>query len=121
MDATTAPGEVRNGAATSEHTLGYEGWRVATGAAIGMLVSFASVLVYTFGIFLKPIAETFHWNRESVSGAFGIAAMTAAVCAPLTGMLLDRFGPRRVIVPALIVFGGTFASQSLLTPHLWHY
>jgi MFS family permease len=86
-----------------------------------MLVSFASVLVYTFGIFLKPIAETFSWNRESVSGAFGIAAMTAAVCAPITGMLLDRFGPRRVIVPAIVVFGGAFASLSVLTGHLWHY
>jgi MFS family permease len=107
--------------ATSEHALGYEGWRVAAAAALGMLVSFASVLVYTFGIFLKPIAETFAWNRESVSGAFGIAAMTAAVCAPITGMLLDRFGPRRVIVPALVVFGGTFASLSVLTGHLWHY
>ncbi len=85
-----------------------------------MLVSFASVLVYTFGIFLKPISETFAWNRESVSGAFGIAAMTAAVCAPLTGMLLDRFGPRRVILPAIVIFGAAFASISLLTPHLWH-
>ena len=116
----TAPADLRPGA-TSEGALGYEGWRVAAASALGMLVSFASVLVYTFGIFLKPIAETFHWDRESVSGAFGIAAMTAAVCAPITGMLLDRFGPRRVIVPAVIVFGGTFASLSLLTPHLWHY
>src|SRR3982750_382699 len=105
----------------TERTLDYEGWRVAAASAVGMLVSFASVLVYTFGIFLKPISETFHWNRESVSAAFGIAAMTAAVCAPITGMLLDRFGPRRVIVPAIIVFGGTFASLSLLTAHLWHY
>src|SRR5215510_6954019 len=84
------------GSAVSEQSPGYEGWRVAAASALGMLVSFASVLVYTFGIFLKPIAETFHWDRESVSGAFGIAAMTAAVCAPITGMLLDRFGPRRV-------------------------
>jgi MFS family permease len=103
-----------------EGSPGYEGWRVAAASALGMLVSFASVLVYTFGIFLKPIAETFHWNRESVSGAFGIAAMTAAVCAPLTGMLLDRFGPRGVIPPAIVVFGAAFASISLLTPHLWH-
>jgi predicted MFS family arabinose efflux permease len=105
----------------NEHSPVYEGWRVAAASALGMLVSFASVLVYTFGIFLKPIAETFHWNRESVSGAFGIAAMTAAVCAPITGMLLDRVGPRRVLVPALIVFGGAFASLSVLTGHLWHY
>jgi MFS family permease len=107
--------------APTERTFAYEGWRVAAASALGMLVSFASVLVYTFGIFLKPISETFHWNRESVSAAFGIAAMTAAVCAPITGLLLDRFGPRRVIVPAVVVFGGTFASLSLLTAHLWHY
>jgi MFS family permease len=117
----TAPPSLATGTAPSERALAYEGWRVAGASALGMLVSFASVLVYTFGIFLKPIAETFHWDRESVSGAFGIAAMTAAVCAPITGMLLDRFGPRRVIVPAIIVFGSAFASLSLLTPHLWHY
>ena len=107
-------------AALDEHSIRYEGWGVAAAAALGMFVSFASVLVYTFGIFLKPIAETFAWSRESVSAAFGFAAMTAAVCAPITGMLLNRFGPRRVIVPSLIVFGGAYASLSLLTPHLAH-
>src|SRR5690349_10906206 len=104
-----------------EGAAGYEGWPVAAASALGMLVSFASVLVYTFGIFLKPISETFHWNRESVSAAFGFAAMTAAVCAPITGMLLDRFGPRMVIVPAIVVFGSAFASLSLLTNSLVHY
>jgi MFS family permease len=99
----------------------YEGWRVAAASALGMLVSFASVLVYTFGIFLKPISETFLWNRESVSAAFGFAAMTAALCAPITGLLLDRFGPRKVIVPAIVVFGCAFASLSLLTASLVHY
>lgn len=104
-----------------ENNSGYPGWRVAAASALGMLVSFASVLVYTFGIFLKPISETFHWNREAVSAAFGFAAMTAALCAPITGMLLDRFGPRKVIVPAIVVFGSAFASLSLLTPSLVHY
>jgi MFS family permease len=106
--------------AIDEQSLAYEGWRVASAAALGMFVSFASVLVYTFGIFLKPIAETFTWSRESVSAAFGFAAMTAAVCAPLTGMLLDRFGPRRVIVPSLLIFGSAYASLAVLTPNLWH-
>jgi MFS family permease len=120
MPHVAVPGIGPISPALDEHSLGYEGWRVATASALGMLVSFASVLAYTFGIFLKPIAETFQWSRESVSAAFGIAAMTAAVCAPLTGMLLDRFGPRGVIAPAIVVFGAAFASISLLTPHLWH-
>jgi predicted MFS family arabinose efflux permease len=98
----------------------YEGWRVAAASSVGVFVSFASLLVYTFGIFLKPLAEEFSWSREAVSAAFGVAAMTVAVCSPPLGLLLDRFSPRRIIVPCLIVFGCAFASLSLLTPRLWH-
>ena len=98
----------------------YEGWRVAAASGIGVFVSFASLLVYTFGIFLKPLAEEFSWSREAVSAAFGVAAMTVAVCSPPLGYLLDRVGPRKVIVPCMVIFGCAFASLALLTPNLWH-
>jgi predicted MFS family arabinose efflux permease len=55
-----------------------------------------------------------------VSAAFGIAAMTVAVCSPPLGLILDRVSARRVIIPALTIFGCAFASLALLTPHLWH-
>jgi len=102
-----------------EDRLGYEGWRVAFGAAIGVFVSFASVVVYTFGVFLKPLAETFSWSRQDVSAAFGIAAVAVAICSPPLGHLLDRHGPRRIIVPCLVIFGTAFMSLALLTPRLW--
>jgi MFS family permease len=98
----------------------YEGWRVALASGIGVFVSFASLLVYTFGIFLKPVAEEFSWSREAVSGAFGVAAMSVAVCSPFIGYLLDRHHPRLIILPCLAIFGCAFASLSVLTPHLWH-
>lgn len=104
----------------TEHDSHYEGWRVASAAGVGVFVSFASVAVYTFGIFLKPLTETFGWSRESVSAAFGIAAMTVAVCSPPLGYLLDRHPPTRIILPSIAIFGLAFASLSLLTPHLWH-
>jgi MFS family permease len=104
----------------NESSLRYEGWRVAFASSVGVFVSFASLLVYTFGIFLKPLADEFAWSREAVSSAFGIAAMTAAVCSPLLGFCLDRFGPKWIIVPSLTIFGCAFASLSLLTPRLWH-
>jgi MFS family permease len=43
-----------------------------------------------------------------------------AVCSPPLGHLLDRFGPRRVILPCMAVFGLAFASVGLLTPRLAH-
>ena len=87
--------------APSEHDLPYEGWRVAGAASVGVFVSFSSLFIYTFGTFLKPLSEEFSWSREAVSAAFGIAAMTMAVCSPPLGLLLDRISARRVIVPAL--------------------
>ncbi|MEO8662872.1 MAG: MFS transporter, partial [Bryobacteraceae bacterium] len=103
-----------------EDARGYAGWRVAMASALGVFVSFASLLVYTFGIFLKPVALEFHWGREAISLAFGIAALSVAACSPFIGHLLDKYGARRVILPCLTVFGCAFASLSFLTPHLWH-
>lgn len=94
---------------------GGDGWRVVLAAWFGVMVSFGSLLVFTFGIFLKPVSAEFHWSRESVSAAFGFAALAVAVCSPFLGHLLDRYGPRRVILPCMAVFGLAFASLGLLT------
>ena len=103
-----------------EHRLAYQGWRVATAAAVAVFVGFASVTVYTFGVFLKPLTETFGWSRESVSIAFGVAAMTVAGASPVLGYLLDRRSTRDITVPCLIVFGIAFSSLAALTANLWH-
>jgi predicted MFS family arabinose efflux permease len=104
----------------NESSIRYPGWRVAVAAAGCVLVSFASLLVFTFSVFLKPLTEEFGWSREAASLAFAIAAMTVAFCSPPLGMLLDRYPTRRILLPCLTIFGIAFASLSLLTPHLWH-
>ncbi|MGA2576637.1 MAG: MFS transporter [Bryobacteraceae bacterium] len=98
----------------------YPGWLVVLAAYCGAMVSFGSLLVFTFSIFLKPLSGAFGWSRESVSAAFGLAALTVAVCSPPLGHLLDRFGPRRVILPCMAVFGVAFGSLGFLTPRLMH-
>ena len=96
------------------------GWLVVLAAYCGAMVGFGSLLVFSFSIFLKPLSGAFGWSRESVSAAFGLAALSIAVCSPPLGHLLDRYGPRRVILPCMAIFGVAFASVGLLTPHLLH-
>jgi len=98
----------------------YPGWLVVIAAFCGVMVGFGSMVVFTFSVFVKPLGAEFGWGREQISTAFGIAAMSVAVCSPLLGRLLDRYGPRRVILPCMVVFGSAFASLSLLTPSLLH-
>ncbi len=103
----------------SEHSFQYQGWGVVLAAAGCIFVSFGSLLVYTFSLFLKPLASEFGWSREAVSAAFSFAALAVAACSPILGSLFDRFPARRIILPCMVVFGTGFASLSLLTDHLW--
>ena len=83
----------RDGSGANEAAFAYPGWRVTVASGIGVFVSFRSLLVYTFGIFLKPLTEEFAWSRQAVSLAFGIAAMALAAASPPLGYLIDRYGP----------------------------
>jgi MFS family permease len=106
--------------AITERSLRYPGWRVALAASACVFVSFASILVYTFGVFLKPLTVEFGWSRQAVSAAFGIAALSVAASSPAIGVLLDRFPARCIILPSFVIFGCAFGSLALLTHHLWH-
>lgn len=99
----------------------YAGWLVVLAAFFGVMVGFGSLVVFTFGIFLKPLSAEFGWSREAVSRAFGLAALSVAVSSPKLGQLLDRIGPRRVIVPCFAVYGVALASLAFLTPRLVHF
>jgi len=101
-----------------ERSIRYEGWRVTAGASISVFL--ASLLVFTFPILLKPLAEEFSWSREAVSTAYGVTTAMSAICVVPLGYLIDRLGARQIAIPCIAVFGCVFASLSVLTPHLWH-
>jgi MFS family permease len=102
----------------TEGSIRYAGWRVCLAAFVGVMVSFAAIMPYTFSLFLEPLSKAFGWHREAISSAFGIAAITVAVFSPGIGALLDRFPPRRIILPSVIVFGLAYISLSWLTPNI---
>ena len=104
-----------------ESDLGYYGWRVALAACFGVMAGFGSLFVYTFAAFVKPLGAEFGWSREVVSRGFGFAAITLGACSPLLGRWIDRYGPRRIILPCMTVFGCGVASLALLQSHVWQF
>jgi MFS family permease len=104
-----------------ESAIAYPGWKIVIASFFGIMVSFAAIVPYTFGLFLKPLAESFGWHREAISAGFSIAALTLAAASPGLGFLLDRYKPRRIVLPSIVVFSAAYASLALLTPHLMHF
>jgi MFS family permease len=105
----------------AENSIRYPGWGVCVAAFVGVMVSFAAIMPYTFSLFIEPLAKAFGWHREAISSAFGIGAITVAVFSPGIGTLLDRFPPRRIILPSILVFATAYASLSLLTPNITRF
>lgn len=99
---------------SDEHSLRYPGWGVTAAAFVGVTTSFSPIVPYTFSLFLNPLHTAFGWKREALDSSFAIAAITAAVVSPFLGILLDRFPPRRVILPSILVFALALASLSRL-------
>jgi MFS family permease len=105
----------------SEFDLGYYGWRVVLAACFGVMAGFGSLFVYTFAVFVKPLGAEFGWSREAVARGFGLAAVTLGLVSPLLGRWIDRFGPRRIILPSMTIFGCAIGSLALLRSELWQF
>jgi MFS family permease len=107
--------------ALDEFGIRYYGWRVVLAACLGVMAGFGSLFVYTFNVFVKPLSAQFSWNRESISIGFAIAAMTLGLISPLIGRMIDRFGPRKIILPSMAVFGCGITSLALLRSGIWQF
>lgn len=105
----------------TEFDLGYSGWRVVFAACLGVMAGFGSLFVYTFSVFVKPLAADFGWSREAISGGFAIAAVTLGLSSPLLGRWIDRIGPRQIILTCMTVYGCGIASLSLLRSGIWQF
>src|ERR1700727_1471602 len=74
----------------------------------------------SFTVFLKPISESFGWDRAEVVSIYSLAALAGGLASPLIGRLFDRSGPRAVYSLGLMLLGGAF----LIAAHaqqLWQF
>ncbi|MFZ1624612.1 MAG: MFS transporter [Gammaproteobacteria bacterium] len=88
----------------------FYGWYVALGCGIGLACGLASVLTYTFGVFVTPLRAEFNWSQTEVFAALFLCVLTMTFVAPFFGLLVDRLGARRVILSGLVFEAALIAS-----------
>jgi MFS family permease len=77
-------------------------WRTALLAGLVFGVVFG--LIEGFSIFSLAFADELHVARSAASGMFAAYLLVGTIFAPMAGLALDRFGPRRVILTAFPLF-----------------
>src|SRR5215472_9592747 len=89
-------------------------WWIVFACACGLLVGAGAILIFTFGVFLKPVTEDLGVTRGELSGALGVSTWFVAVSCPVIGWLIDRFGTRHVMIPGILLFALAVASFGLM-------
>ena len=72
----------------------YGWWTVAAGIVLGSLA--AGVYTHGFTAFVLPLTEEFGVGTGTIGLAFALAGLFEAFVGPVQGILIDRYGPRRI-------------------------
>jgi MFS family permease len=98
----------------------FYGWWIV-GASF-VLALYVGGIFYGFTAFFEPIVNEFGWSYTQVSIASSLRGLEMGIFAPMVGFLVDRFGPRRLMLVGVITMGLAFFMlsriQSLLTLYL---
>src|SRR5438093_9417801 len=73
---------------------------------VGILcMAMVANLQYGWTLFVNPLDAKYHWGRASIQVAFTIFVLLETWLVPIEGYLVDRYGPRLVVLAGGILCG----------------
>jgi len=94
MNQSIAAGAGATPAAVSTSSLHRWGQLVMGIVCMAMIAN----LQYGWTLFVNPIADKHGWSRAAIQVAFTIFVLTETWLVPIEGYLVDKFGPRPVVI-----------------------
>ena len=89
----------------------FYGWYVV-GACVVIILYAGGVVHFGFTAVFEPIAREFGWSYAQISLASSLRGLEMGLLAPLMGLLVDRWGPRRLVLGGSIMLCLGFAVLS---------
>ncbi|MFH1486107.1 MAG: MFS transporter [Chloroflexota bacterium] len=98
----------------------FYGWWIVAASTLGTAMG---GWVYAYGIsaFFLPLVNEFGWSRAALSGAISLARLEGGILGPLEGLLIDRIGPRTMMLIGVVILGIGYALLSGVNSLLMFY
>ncbi|MGE0259695.1 MAG: MFS transporter [Alphaproteobacteria bacterium] len=91
-------------------------WLMLGGAFIAFTISAA--LMHAYPVYLVAFIEDFGWSRAETSIAYSVSQLVGGISAPVVGVLVDRLGPRRLLLIGSVLLGVGLCASAFITA-LW--
>jgi MFS family permease len=96
----------------------FYGWVIV---GVGVVTQFfQGIANQGFGTYLGPLQSQFGWSKAVLAGPRSVTQVENSILGPIEGWLVDRFGPRFVVLAGTFVMGGGLILFGL-TNSLWMY
>lgn len=96
----------------------YYGWFVV---GICFLTTLTSAGVRSSpSVLIHPLEAEFGWSRTLIASAVSMNLLLFGIAAPLSGYLIDRFGPRKVMLGSLLLLI-TGVSGTIAMTEFWQF
>ena len=82
----------------------FYGWWIV-GAGFFIAVYIGGFIHFGFTAVFEPIASDFGWSYAQVSFAASLRGLEMGLLAPIVGLLMDRWGPRRLVFAGAVIIG----------------
>ena len=80
----------------------YGWWMVAAGAGVQLIIGL--FFNQAASVYNAVLRDEFGWSRTVISAAFSVARFESGILGPLQGWMIDRYGPRAVMISGLLLF-----------------
>jgi MFS family permease len=98
----------------------FYGWWVLLACVVGLLVGPGQFAFGSLGLFIIPMQDEFGWSRSEISLSTSIFTIALIFFMPIVGKMVDKFGSKQVLLPAMLVIGLSLALIPLVLSQLWH-
>ena len=96
----------------------FYGWVIV---AVGVVTQFfQGIANQGFGTYLTPLQGQFGWSKAVLAGPRSVTQVENSILGPIEGWLVDRFGPRFVVLAGTFIMGGGLILFGM-TQNLWMY
>ena len=96
----------------------FYGWWMVGSAALVMTLTTVP-LFRSLPTWFVALDKRFGWTRAQLTWAFSLSRAEAGLFGPIEGLLIDRYGPRRMALTGMLIMGGGFLLFSRVQ-ELWH-
>jgi MFS family permease len=97
----------------------FYGWWIVFASASIIFIA-AGTFFYGFSAIFDSLVDEFGWSRASISFGFSMRAEVGGIFAPLVGYMVDRLGPRKLLLAGVTAVGLGFLWFSRVST-LWEF